>query len=178
MDCAPGAQAERSAAELRALLRLSNLFASLHGSDQLARSVLELVFELIPADRGSVLVLGSGADARPPVFRVLHTAFRAGGDGQEMTLSRTVAEAVVAERVAILSNRVVEVPRWSEAESLAGTRALLCTPFVLGDQVTGLLYQQEGRPDREAKAAGVGVSRQRPARRRSGVRMVFESFRE
>jgi hypothetical protein len=45
-------------------------------------------------------------------------------------------------------------------------------------KVTGLLYQQEGRPDREAKAAGVGVSRQRPARRRSGVRKVFESFRE
>jgi Nif-specific regulatory protein len=132
---APGTRAER---DLQALLRIGQDLHALRATEPLARRILDLLLEIIPAERAAVLLLDRSGE--PATVFTLDR----GGSTASFPLSRTLAERVVRERQGVLANDVLQAPGWSEAESVRASRirSLLAAP--LGGSgpsgALGLLY--------------------------------------
>ena len=134
----PGEKREnpRLAGSLNALLRISSAIHSVQDPAKLARRLLELVFEVIPAEHGVVLLLQQDGD-----FSMIAQHGALGSASNEM-VSRTVVQRVTEGKVAVLSNEIRERPDLMQVKSLASAhvRSLLAVPLHVYDQVTGVIY--------------------------------------
>jgi transcriptional regulator with GAF, ATPase, and Fis domain len=129
----PGARAAR---DLLALLRIGQALHSLRGTEPLARRLLELLLEVVPAERAAVLLLDRIGE--PAVVFALDHA----GSQRSFPLSRTLVERVVTEQTALLSNDVLQVNGLDQSESLRADRihSLLAAPLTGRKGAMGLLY--------------------------------------
>ena len=134
----PGAKKEnpRLAGSLNVLLRISSAIHSVQDAVKLARRLLELVFEVIPAEHGVVLLLQRDGD-----FSMIARHGVPGNASTEM-VSKTVVQRVTEGKVAVLSNEIRERPDLMQAQSLASAqvRSLLAVPLQVYDRVTGVIY--------------------------------------
>jgi Nif-specific regulatory protein len=121
---------------LNALLRISSAIHSVQDPAKLARRLLELVFEVIPAEHGVVLLLQQDGD-----FSMIAQHGVPGSASNDM-VSRTVVRRVTEGKVAVLSNEIRERPDLMQAKSLASAqvRSLLAVPLHVYDRVTGVIY--------------------------------------
>ena len=142
--------AGRAASDLKTVLNMVTALGSLHEPEALGRKLLELLFEVIPAERGGIVLLSRDAgDFSAAVdLCVVHSREPLAGTELEVHVSRTVADEVLRDRKGILSNGVVEVPAWAGSESLqsARVRSLLCVPLVLRELPLGVIYLDNSRP--------------------------------
>src|SRR2546428_247896 len=58
----------RIARNLNALLKISTAISSIRGLEALERKLLELIFEVVPAERGAILLIGESPDEFVSVF--------------------------------------------------------------------------------------------------------------
>src|SRR2546423_3889063 len=128
----------RVARDLNALLKISAVVNSTHGLAELQRRLLELIFEVVPAGRGAILLAGETEEELTPSASYI----RLPGEGGAFTMSRTVAMQALREGVSILSNDVSSDPALGPAESLVASqaRALLCVPLVAHEEARGIIY--------------------------------------
>ena len=131
-------RSKRSAAaksDLAVLLKLSTAVQELHSAEPLARRVLELLFEALPAQQGGVLLMSPQTD-RPELVA-------ARGEGT-LDVSQTVLERVCTERVALLWDDISYDESLGRAESLhrVAVRSLLCAPLATAEHLHGVLYLQ------------------------------------
>ncbi|MFN7971673.1 MAG: SpoIIE family protein phosphatase [Acidobacteriota bacterium] len=105
--------------------------------EKLLGAILERIFELVPADRGAV-VLNQGGRLVPVCSRYRDPT-RA---SEPIQISRSMSDMVVQGRSAILTADAQVDPRFSEKSSirLSGIRSAMCAPLWTGDAVLGLLY--------------------------------------
>ncbi|HEX8475786.1 MAG TPA: sigma 54-interacting transcriptional regulator [Pyrinomonadaceae bacterium] len=125
------------ARDLTVLLKISSTINSIREPELLERQLLEFIFEVVPAQRGAILLTDESEDVVP--------AFgldRKRGSEHPVEVSRTIIRQVLAEGVAILSNDVSERVEFSTAESLISSRisSLLCVPLLLYGRVLGVIY--------------------------------------
>ncbi len=126
----------RIAQDLHALLRIGHALHALHATEPLAQRLLELLLETMPAGRTAILLFDrAGEPARA-------YALDLSGSTATFPLSRTLVERLVQERTAVLSNDVLQVQDWSEAESLQAARiqSLLAAPLLGPPGPLGVLY--------------------------------------
>jgi transcriptional regulator with GAF, ATPase, and Fis domain len=132
------AQALASVArDLTLLVKISTAINSVRGTEALQRELLRFVFEVVPAERGAILLLGEEGEA------VSEFALeREGGSGVAVVVSRTVVRQVVEECEAFLCNDLVEGSGALSPESLKVSRisSLLCAPLVLFGRALGVIY--------------------------------------
>src|SRR5262249_32980066 len=121
--------------DLNALLRISKAIHSTQNATSLPQQLLELLFEVIPAGRGVVLLAGARAGEFASVFGRERGAER----NQSIRVSRTVVQRVLQEQVAVLSNDVLKDTALSTSESLltCQVHSLLCVPFTALQKVFG-----------------------------------------
>ena len=133
----------RARRDLNALLKISTALSSIRGLAALERPLLELIFEVIPAERGALLLTGKD----PEEFESLLSWDRLGGLNRSMPIqvSRTIAEKVLRQAVAILSNDVGN-PEDSAKSTVVGRRSVLAVPMVVFDQVLGVIYLETSDP--------------------------------
>lgn len=139
-----GEASERAAQDLSALLKISATLNSVSDVETLRRQLIETVFAAVPAERVAILLArGTVADLDSSFGR-----HRSSGEGQPIRISRTVAERVLQEGVAISSNDVPRNQAYSNAESLLTSRvcSLLCVPLTTGEKVVGLIYLDTSEP--------------------------------
>ena len=157
-DASAGPRSER---DLQALLRIGRDLHVLRATQPLARRLLELLLETVPAERGALLLLDRAGE--PTTAFALDRA----GSGQTFPLSRTLVDRVLRERQATLANDVLQGPGWSDAESVraARIRSLLAAPLTGPGGALGLLYldsRQEGphfdEPHLELLTAIAGIA--------------------
>ena len=129
--------APRLARDLGALLKLCRSVSSSHGLEALEQEVLACVFEVLPAERGAI-VLTEGGDA----FGSLFGRHRDPKLPRPVRISRTIVGRVLNEAVAVLVNRVRESEAHRDAESLvtAGTESVLTVPLVFLGRTVGAIY--------------------------------------
>ncbi len=129
---------ERVAQDLAVLLNISAAISSIRGLEALQKRLLELVFEVIPAERGAILLTAGREDGFASVFGLDRVA----GTSGAIQISRTVVQQVSRESVGLIRNDVLESSDFDAAHSLLAsrTRALLCVPLTVFDSVTGVLY--------------------------------------
>ncbi|HEX8843960.1 MAG TPA: sigma 54-interacting transcriptional regulator [Pyrinomonadaceae bacterium] len=127
------------ARDLSALMKISTTINSVRGLEALQRQLLELIFEVVPAERGAILLVeGDNFDEFSSVFAL----DRREGPNRAVHVSRTITDRVLREGISFLSNDVQESENFSEAESLISSRiqALLCVPLMLFEKAVGVIY--------------------------------------
>ncbi len=103
------------ARNLSALLKISRVVHAIRDLEELQAQLLELIFEVIPASRGAIL-LAEGAGQE---FNCLYARTRQPGQPQLVRVSRTVAQQVMKDNVAILGVDVAASGKFRDVESLA-----------------------------------------------------------
>ncbi|HEX7999694.1 MAG TPA: sigma 54-interacting transcriptional regulator [Pyrinomonadaceae bacterium] len=132
------------ARDLSVLMKISTTINSIRGLEELQRQLLELIFEVVPAQRGAILLVEEGEKEFSSVFGL----DRRSGPNPAIRVSRTIAQQVFNEGVAILSNDVQDNESFDVAESLISSqiRSLVCVPLVLLDRISGAIYLDTSSP--------------------------------
>jgi len=90
------------ARNLNALLKISRIVHAIRDLDELQGQLLELIFEVVPAGRGAILL----ADKEGHQFNSTFVRMRQAGQTQLVKVSRTVARQVLEQGIAILGSDV------------------------------------------------------------------------
>jgi Nif-specific regulatory protein len=134
----------RMAQGLSTLVKISTIINQIRNLGELRRRLLELIFDVIPAERGAIMLARErfeGADA-------LFWLDRASGESKSFALSRTVVDRVTKEGIGLLSNDVTDHPslRVSRSLTLHNIKALIAVPLTLYDLAFGAIYLDTGDP--------------------------------
>ena len=126
------------ARNLNALLKISRVVHAIRDLEELQAQLLDLIFEVVPAGRGAVLLAEGGGQE----FNCLYARTRHAGQPQLVRVSRTIARQVMKENVAILGVDVPAIGTLRDIESLASSevRTLLCVPLTVFQRVIGCIY--------------------------------------
>ena len=120
---------ERMARNLSVLLRISTGIGGMRDAELLTWTLLGMVFDVIPAERGAILLMEEDTAEIQS-----HTAWdRVRGPDHPVQVSPGVLRRVTEERVSIL-----ESGEGTTGE--AGTQSILCAPLAVGERVLGVLY--------------------------------------
>lgn len=125
------------AQNLSALLKISRVVHAIRDLDELQNQLLDLIFEVIPAERGAILLSeNAGRDFSSFCARTRHR-----GEPRQVRVSRTIVCQVMKENVAILG---IDVPsgKFRDVESLADAEvhSLLCVPLAVFHRTIGCIY--------------------------------------
>ena len=126
------------ARNLSALLKISRVVHAIRDLEELQAQLLDLIFEVVPASRGAIMLADGGAQE----FSSLYARTRQAGQSQLVRVSRTIACQVMSEDVAILGMDVPAIDKLRDVESLAVSevRSLLCVPLSVFQRVIGCIY--------------------------------------
>ncbi len=126
------------ARNLGALLKISRVVHAIRDLEELQAQLLDLIFEVVPASRGAIMLADGGAQE----FSSLYARTRQAGQPQLVRVSRTIACQVMNEDVAILGTDVPASDKLRDVESLAVSevRSLLCVPLSVFQRVIGCIY--------------------------------------
>lgn len=133
---------ERVARDLGALLKIGSRINLLRHTKEMQREILNSIFEVVPVDRGAIL-LTQGQEE----FSSLYGRDRE-DDSKPIHISRTVVDKVLAEGVAILSNDIRTSETLSVAESLVAAQitSLMCAPLIVFEKIVGVIYLDTSDP--------------------------------
>lgn len=126
------------ARNLGALLKISRVVHAIRDLEDLQAQLLDLIFEVVPAGRGAILL----AEGAAQEFHSLYARTRQAGQPQLVRVSRTIARQVMKDNVAILGSDVPGSGKFRDVESLttAEVRSLLCVPLSVFQRIIGCIY--------------------------------------
>jgi adenylate cyclase len=131
---------------LRLLSEISKTLVDVLPLSQVLSRVVDLVFEVVPADRTFLLLREHAGDAI--TARVLRAR---DGSIPDATLSRTIITKVMRERVAMLADDARYDSRLDGAgsiQALVNIRSFMCAPLWNRNDVIGVLYCDNPRSKR------------------------------
>lgn len=121
------------------LTRLAQLLITGEDVPQVLRRVMDVVFEALPVERGFILLQDHDGE-------IVCELARTGAEVQErpeegVPVSRTILEAVMEERVALLTYDALSDGRLATGESirLHGIRAAMSAPLWSGERIIGVM---------------------------------------
>jgi transcriptional regulator with GAF, ATPase, and Fis domain len=131
------------ARDLNIVTKVSSILTSITSFETLRAELLNTLFEIVPAERGIIVLSERGLEETSSVYAVNREDQSAG----VIRISRTIANQVLTEGSAILSNEVSRDPAFAAADSLTASqvRSLLCVPLILSGRVTGFIYLDSNR---------------------------------
>jgi transcriptional regulator with GAF, ATPase, and Fis domain len=115
------------ARDLAALFRISNVINSIRDLERLKRELLQLIFEVIPAENGAVLLLAD-LDGDPSLITTLS---RHPGAEKPIEIEREQVHRAIWERSAVFTG--------AESDSHE-MRNVLCLPLVAVEKTIGVIY--------------------------------------
>ncbi|HKY31894.1 MAG TPA: SpoIIE family protein phosphatase [Candidatus Polarisedimenticolia bacterium] len=106
--------------------------------EEVFETIMDLVFEAIPAERGFLMLLEG--DARELVSKVVRDLKKSYGG--TISLSRSIARSVVENRQSVLTSDAQADERFRMKESivLQGIHSAMCVPLWNNREVIGLIY--------------------------------------
>ncbi|MDP7020223.1 MAG: FHA domain-containing protein [Pirellulaceae bacterium] len=107
--------------------------------DQLAERILELIFEWVESDRGCIMLVDQETDELTPAVRRDRGR---GGDSENIVISRTILDYVMANNEGVLTSNAREDARFDAAGSIVnlGVREAICVPMRGRYGVVGVIY--------------------------------------
>jgi transcriptional regulator with GAF, ATPase, and Fis domain len=128
-----GVEVGRMARDLAALFKISNVINSIRDSQLLQRELLRLIFEVVPAEDGAV-VLMTDPDEEPGS---ICTWSRQRGADHPIEIQRQLICRAIWERAAAFTN--------PESSSIA-EHNVLCLPLVAVERTIGVIYLTSSSP--------------------------------
>ncbi len=134
---------ERIARDLQTLLKISSAIGSIDNVESLQWQLLGMIFDVVPAERGAILV---GKD--PQEFSSVVAWDRMAGPQHSVHVDCRLAQQVFEERVALLRNEPQNnpMPADDECAGNADVHSLICVPLVRLDKAIGLIYLDTVNP--------------------------------
>jgi Nif-specific regulatory protein len=125
------------ARDLSALMKVSTTINAIRGLDELQERLLELLFEVIPAQHGGIMLSEEEAFDTNSIFAL----DRVKGKDQSVTISSTIVQQVLREGIALLTNDVASDEKLT-TESMVSSRAVsvMCVPIKMLDRKLGAIY--------------------------------------
>jgi Nif-specific regulatory protein len=132
------------ARDLTALLQISQKINSVRGLENLQGELLELLFEVVPAEKGAILLAENETAQEISSIFGFH---RDPESTETISVRRTIVNQVLESQTAILANNVSSDVHLSNAESLflSETASLLCVPLALYGKTTGAIYLETNK---------------------------------
>jgi adenylate cyclase len=131
---------EKSNRILKVLTKVAETLIAVRPVEEVLQQVMEIVFEHMPADRGFLMLEEESQAARLVPMVVKHRS--PGGDEGRITVSKTIADRVMHDRVSILTSDAMVDPRFGAGDSIRfhGIRSAMCAPLWLKEQVIGIIH--------------------------------------
>ncbi len=128
--------------DLNALLKISTAVNSIGNCDELQRRLLEMILEIVPAERGAILLVAEGSEE----FVSSVSGGKPSAPDETLRVSRTAALRAMREGAGVLCNDILTDAMLGPAESLHGAevRALMCVPLALPQKTLGVIYLDTG----------------------------------
>jgi Nif-specific regulatory protein len=135
-------QSARVDRALSTLLKISTAIGSIRDVESLQWQLLGMIFDVIPAERGAILLVNdSAAEISSPV-----AWDRVSGPDHPVHVSRSLVRRVVKDGVAILDNEACELDSPSDDDRAPAVRSLLCVPLAVADRAFGIIYLDSASP--------------------------------
>ena len=132
------------ARDLSALMKASTTVNAIRGLDELQKTLLELLFEVVPAERGAILLSYGNGLEDAAVFGL----DRLRGPDEAIRVSREIAGQVLRERTSLLiSDAPSKQGFGSESLNQSQPSSLLCVPLMMLDRPLGVVYLETNAPD-------------------------------
>ena len=125
---------------LKVLTKVAETLIAVRPVEEVLQQVMEIVFDHVPADRG-FLMLANEVDGKLVPMVVKHRNPGGSGEGK-ITVSKTITDRVMKDRVSILTSDAMVDPRFGAGDSIRfhGIRSAMCAPLWNKDQVIGIVH--------------------------------------
>jgi two-component system, NtrC family, response regulator HydG len=130
------------ARDLSALMKVSTTINAVRGMEELQKTLLELLFEVVPAERAAILLIDGSPDAEDTNFTSVFALDRRRGRDESIKVSRTITKSVLRQGEALLITNQTDETEFKSADSLVGNRpgSVLCVPLTMLDRTLGVIY--------------------------------------
>ena len=134
------------ARDLEAVIRAGAMINATHSFSGLRQKLLEAIFDIVPAERGAIILFNGTSDEPSSVFALDKLSKTA----EPFQISRTVVYQVLREGVGLLSNDITENDSLNSSESLIASKisSLICVPLAQLDRKVGILYLDTQDPSK------------------------------
>ena len=122
---------------LRILYGLTSDVSSIFNRQQLCQRTLDVIFDVIQADRAFLILFGPGGR-----LNVTAARSREGADDTDMPVSRTIINEVVSKQAGVLSSNAMRDKRFSAGQSVHnyGIRSAICVPIKGRESILGVIH--------------------------------------
>jgi adenylate cyclase len=127
----------RQAMKLQMLLEVSQKLSAELDLDRLLRTVVDTTFEIMSVDRVTIVLRNEETGELIPTISRSRS-----GDAQPVQIPRSIADKVLEERVAVVSQNAAADTRFrGQSILLQSVRSAMCSPLMASaDRILGLLY--------------------------------------
>jgi adenylate cyclase len=137
----------RKAKMLELLYEMSKSIGTVFDLKEIFEKATDLIFRGTPADRVVALIADETVDGKILDYSLFPIAVRTRDSNtdkstENLTISRTITQKVMREKVALLSQDAKTDAQFSGAESIVsqGVRSTICAPLITESNVHGVLY--------------------------------------
>ncbi len=135
------------ARDLCALMKITTTINSLRGMSELHEQLLALLFEVVPAKHGAILLTDEG-NKGDREFASIFGLDRVLGPNQKITVSSTVVRRVLKDSAAMLVGDTAQNEALNTDSLVAAhSRSLMCVPLVMQGRSLGVIYLDTDVPD-------------------------------
>ena len=131
---------EKSNRILKVLTKVAETLIAVRPVEEVLQQVMEIVFEHVPADRGFLMLNEEGSDKLIPM--VIKHRNSDSSDSAKISISKTIADRVMKDRVSILTSDALVDPRFGAGDSIRfhGIRSAMCAPLWNKEHVIGIIH--------------------------------------
>jgi adenylate cyclase len=132
---------EKSNRILKVLTKVAETLIAVRPVEEVLQQVMDIVFEHVPADRG-FLMLGEEETHKLTPMVVKHRKPSSAEEGGRITISKTIADRVMKDKVSILTSDAMVDPRFGAGDSIRfhGIRSAMCAPLWNKEEVIGIIH--------------------------------------
>jgi adenylate cyclase len=135
-----GRERDKQGGFYKILLEVSKLLSTAPTLDDMLQTAFKLIFEVINAERGVILLMPDGqGELQPRLAYHRKTGF---SDGKDLHVSKTITSQVTGEKVSIITSDALQDPRFMQGLSIVqyNIRSALCVPLWEESRVYGAVY--------------------------------------
>ena len=141
---------ERSNKVLFVLYEISRQLNAIHDFRELLKKIMDLIFMVIDADYGFLILTGDGKEDQLIPAIVKHKDDQVSDRGK-LKASRTIIQKVIHDKVALLTSNAMADSRFDGAKSLfiQKIRSAICVPLWRKDKIIGVIQLDSARFDNQ-----------------------------
>lgn len=129
---------------LQAMLKVSEALGNVLELEPLMQRILDLVFDIFPAsDRAFILLEKENPETRQPELMPVAARRRGGADedAEEVSISRSIVQAVKDKKQSILSSDAMSDDRFQNQMSIVNLsiRSMMCAPLMVASDILGII---------------------------------------